>query len=223
MSRLGFLSTVAFGFAFLLLAGCHVSNHRRHPAPVPGPHVSHRPGPPAHANAHGRRRYRYYHDSEVYFDIQTNHWFWISAGTWRSGPSLPRTYKLNRSASVVVEMETNKPYTRHTHFKAKHPRKGHAVGKAPIRITPGKISGKGPAKITPGKVSGKGPIKVTPGKAKPPGKIKVTPAKSKGPVKVTPGKIKLPSPGKAKPKGPPSGKSPSKGKGNSGKGKGKKK
>jgi len=215
MNRIGLLSMASFGIAFLLLAGCHVSTHHGH-RPAPAPHVSHRPGPPAHAKAHGRRRYRYYYDSQVYFDIQTNHWFWISAGTWHSGASLPRTYRLSRSASVVVELETDKPYTKHAHVKTKHPGKGHSAGKAAIKVTPGHI------KLSPGKVKTpiKGAIKVTPGKIKPHGPVKITPGKIKGPgpIKVTPGKIKLPGPIKISPNKP---KGPSKGKGGKGKDEGK--
>jgi len=80
-------------------------------------------GPPDHAPAHGYRakhQYRYYPDSDVYFDTARNVYFYIDKGGWRMAAALPGFIHLP-SGFVTLGMDSDKPYTYHHEHKAKYP------------------------------------------------------------------------------------------------------
>ncbi len=82
-------------------------------------------GPPAHAPAHGYRskhRYYYYPSCSVYFDIDRKVYFYLSGDNWRMMAELPTTLKGKLGHHVTLELETDKPYTRHKEHQKKHPR-----------------------------------------------------------------------------------------------------
>jgi hypothetical protein len=94
------------------------------PQPAPAPQKeSTGKGPPDHAPAHGYRakhQYRYYPDSQVYFDPSRSVYFYIEKGSWRMAASLPSFIGLS-SGFVTLGMDSDKPYTHHHEHKAKHP------------------------------------------------------------------------------------------------------
>ncbi len=83
------------------------------------------PGPPPHAPAYGRRaqhRYRYYPDSEVYYDDDRRVYFYLSGGSWRVSANLPGDISVRLGTrSVEIDMDSDKPYTEHGSHKAKYP------------------------------------------------------------------------------------------------------
>ena len=84
----------------------------------------HRHGPPAHAPAHGHRAkhtYHYYPDSCVYYDTNRGLYFYLQGSNWVATAQLPSHYHLDVSATVMLTLDTDKPYTfYHTH-KNKYP------------------------------------------------------------------------------------------------------
>ena len=73
-------------------------------------------GPPPWAPAHGYRakhRYYYYPTSYVYFDIDRRLYFYMSAGQWRVGASLPAGISIEVGESVLLEMDSDTPYHYH--------------------------------------------------------------------------------------------------------------
>jgi hypothetical protein len=93
-------------------------------------------GPPDHAPAHGyRAKYKYYPDSEVYYDTNRGLYFYYEDGEWHASVSLPRSITLG-TEYVTMELDTDKPYTRHGEHTEKYPPgqgknkgKGKAKGK----------------------------------------------------------------------------------------------
>ena len=79
-------------------------------------HVKHKHkkgGPPAHAPAHGYRakhQYRYYPACKAYHDTDRGLYFYLKGDNWEAGVSLPSHLKANLGASVIIELETDKPY-----------------------------------------------------------------------------------------------------------------
>jgi hypothetical protein len=89
-------------------------------------HGGHEPhgGPPAHAPAHGYRKkhtYRYYPDSEVYFDTSRDVYFYLSGDQWRVSASLPNSIRIGLGDHVVIETDTSQPYEYHKEHKHKYP------------------------------------------------------------------------------------------------------
>jgi hypothetical protein len=85
---------------------------------------SHKGGPPPHAPAHGYRAkqaYRYYPAVEVYFDITKRVYFYLEGSNWKVSASLPNHLATRLGDYVSVEMETDRPYTRHELYKKKFP------------------------------------------------------------------------------------------------------
>ena len=91
--------------------------YRYHPQVVathPGGRKA-RQGPPPWAPAHGHRakhQYRYYSADQVYFDPGRGLWFWLEAGDWRVGASLPAGFRLGGSP-VSLGMDVDQPYQFH--------------------------------------------------------------------------------------------------------------
>jgi hypothetical protein len=81
-------------------------------------------GPPAHAPAHGYRakhRYRYYPSCSVYFDIGRSVYFYLEGDNWRVSVELPNHLQVRLGGSVMIEMESDKPYVEHEVHKQKYP------------------------------------------------------------------------------------------------------
>ena len=79
-------------------------------------------GPPPWAPAHGYRAkhvYQYYPSSDVYFDIYTRNYFYMSGGAWQVSVSLPPTIRIQHDHVVDLELETDKPYLYHEEHHAK--------------------------------------------------------------------------------------------------------
>ena len=79
-----------------------------------------------HAVTIGRHHYVYYGDHDIYFAPESNIYYWMSNGTWQSGPVLPpedRAYVTSRG--VDIELDTDVPYTRHeyvvSHYRHAEP------------------------------------------------------------------------------------------------------
>ena len=94
-------------------------------------------GPPPWAPAHGYRakhRYRYYPQSEVYFDEGRGVYIYYSSGRWQVGVSLPSGIRLEAGDYVTLEMDTDKPYRYHGEVRRHYPpgqlkKKGKGKGK----------------------------------------------------------------------------------------------
>ena len=139
------LSVTALACLFLTApigCGTTVSAKRspvEHRAQVDHPTQVKRPGPPAHAPAHGYRRkfqYRYYPDALVYYAPDRGTYFWFETDQWRVGVELPNDIRVRLGEHVTIELDTDSPY-RHYQKRAKsHPGKKpkHARGKGFSRV-----------------------------------------------------------------------------------------
>ena len=81
-------------------------------------------GPPAHAPAHGNRakyQYHYYPSCSIYFDVSRNLYFYLSGENWKLSAELPSKLKVNLGDHVSLELETDRPYTKHKEHKKKYP------------------------------------------------------------------------------------------------------
>jgi hypothetical protein len=81
-------------------------------------------GPPPHAPAHGYRakyRYRYYPAQSVYFDDGRKIYFYLQANRWRGAATLPNNLHMRLGSYVVIEMNTDKPYTHYKAHKRNYP------------------------------------------------------------------------------------------------------
>jgi hypothetical protein len=81
-------------------------------------------GPPSHAPAHGYRakyHYRYYPGASVYYDAGRRIWFYIKAGDWTFGASLPAGLKAQLGEHVAIGMDEDKPYVRNAEHAAQYP------------------------------------------------------------------------------------------------------
>lgn len=66
--------------------------------------------------------YEYFPNSEVYFSMQNNTYFWHKPdGGWAQGPELPAKYRLENEPSVSLQLSTDKPYERHPEIHAIYP------------------------------------------------------------------------------------------------------
>ncbi|MBL0715404.1 MAG: hypothetical protein JJV98_17080 [Desulfosarcina sp.] len=86
--------------------------------------VAHKQGPPPHAPAHGYRAkhcYRYYSESEVYYDTGRRIYFYIEGGVWASDALLPYQLRMSLGDYETVEMYSDTPYEYHEHkFKKRY-------------------------------------------------------------------------------------------------------
>ncbi len=81
-------------------------------------------GPPSHAPAHGYRAkhtYHYYPNTEVYFDISRELFFYIEGDGWMVSASLPRHLHARLGDYVVIEMDSATPHTHSKKHKEKYP------------------------------------------------------------------------------------------------------
>mgnify|MGYP001814050680 CR=1 FL=1 len=121
------LGLIVFSF-FFLLNGCTTIGRMAETGPGDRNGYEHPPvaktGPPAHAPAHGYRakhRYRYYPSCSVYFDIGRSVYFYLEGDNWRVSVELPNHLRVRLGGSVVVEMDTDRPYLEHKYHKQKYP------------------------------------------------------------------------------------------------------
>jgi hypothetical protein len=81
-------------------------------------------GPPPWAPAHGHRKkyqYRYYPDCSVYFDTGRSLYFYIEADAWVVSVSLPNDLNVRLGGHVIIDLDTDKPYTYYGEHKKKYP------------------------------------------------------------------------------------------------------
>jgi len=72
-----------------------------------------------------KHKYVYYADHDIYFAPDTKTYYWQANGNWQSGVNLPpESRSFVRGNGVAIELDTDKPYTRHdyviAHYKIKH-------------------------------------------------------------------------------------------------------
>ena len=85
-------------------------------------------GPPPWAPAHGHRakhRYLYFPECPAYYDTDRSVYFYIEGANWVFSVSLPDRLSMKVDEHVVLEMDTDKPYTYYNDHKTKYP-PGHA-------------------------------------------------------------------------------------------------
>lgn len=71
--------------------------------------------PPPWAPAHGYRakhQYLYYPSRRIYYEPARSLWFWLDAGNWRVGASLPDRLSRYATRGVSIELDTDRPYER---------------------------------------------------------------------------------------------------------------
>lgn len=98
-------------------------------APPPPPEVivvesAPRRGPPPWAPAHGyraKRGYYYYPGCNVYYRPDDRMWFYLEGDNWRVGAALPSHIRVDFNRSVSLEMDSDRPYSRHRDVAAYYP------------------------------------------------------------------------------------------------------
>lgn len=81
-------------------------------------------GPPDHAPAHGYRakhQYRYYPNSEIYFDTARGMYFYLANGAWKIAATLPLSLSKTLGGHIAIELDSDKPYTDHERHKKQYP------------------------------------------------------------------------------------------------------
>ena len=112
------------GCLLTAMLGCHCHKVVVEERPVCAPAPAPEPGPPPWAPAHGYRakhRYHYYPASYVYFDVGRKVYFHFSGGQWRVSVSLPTEVRIDVGNYVVLEMDTDRPYTYHADVAKRYP------------------------------------------------------------------------------------------------------
>jgi len=71
-----------------------------------------------------KQNYVYYGDHEIYYAPERKTYYWKADGKWQSGPELPMASRsFITSGGVTIELDTNRPYTRHEYVLANHKHK----------------------------------------------------------------------------------------------------
>jgi hypothetical protein len=81
-------------------------------------------GPPPWAPAHGHRakhRYLYFPKCPAYYDTNRSVYFFMEGETWTVSAELPDGFSMKLDEHVLLEMDTDKPYTRYNEHKRKYP------------------------------------------------------------------------------------------------------
>ncbi len=136
------LCVTSLACVFLMATiGCGTSvSVKRSPAEQPA--QVNRPGPPAHAPAHGYRRkfeYHYYPDAAAYYAPDRGTYFWLEADNWRVGVELPDSIRVKLGEHVTIELDADSPYEHHKKHAKSHPGKKpkrankHNHGQSPDR------------------------------------------------------------------------------------------
>lgn len=111
------------------LSGCYLSARGGHghagviAVPPPVTVVS---APPPHAKAYGHRsryHYRYYPDTQVYFDTGRGVYFYLDNGSWTMSVRLPDSLRVDLGSGVSLELETDRPYSYFDEHRKKYPGK----------------------------------------------------------------------------------------------------
>ena len=77
-------------------------------------------GPPPHAPAHGHRAkyaYDYYPDAYVYYCTSRKQYFYLEGDRWVVTVSLPQRVLVRLGTRVVIEMDSERPYTKFSSHK----------------------------------------------------------------------------------------------------------
>lgn len=73
-----------------------------------------------------RRQYIYYGDHDIYFAPETKTYYWQTHGNWQSGAMLPEEDRgYVRTGGVKIELDTDRPYTKHDYVVAHYKHKPH--------------------------------------------------------------------------------------------------
>ncbi|PZX93998.1 hypothetical protein DOS84_08630 [Flavobacterium aquariorum] len=99
------IKTIILFFAFLIGVGSYAVSAQN---------------PPAHAKAHGvKKKYRYYPESNVYFDPVVKKYTYLKGGTWTTVVSLPTTIRLIGSYNDF-DFEGDNPWKENSMHKTKY-------------------------------------------------------------------------------------------------------
>jgi hypothetical protein len=99
------IKTVILFFAFLIGAGTYVTSAQN---------------PPAHAKAHGvKKKYRYYPQSNVYFDPVVKRYTYFSGGRWTTTINLPTSIRLVGSFNDF-DFDGDDPWKENSKHKEKY-------------------------------------------------------------------------------------------------------
>lgn len=87
--------------------------------------------PPSHAKAHGvKKKYRYYPQSNVYFDPSAKKYTYLTGGRWITGLTLPNTIRLTGSFNDF-DFDGDDPWKDNKNHKEKYkPIKSNDIKKA---------------------------------------------------------------------------------------------
>ena len=119
------LTVCALGLFLALASACqetvgHVQGRPSLESPAKGSQVRH--------------QYRYYPDSAVYMDTGRRLFFYRDGGKWLATTILPASVQVDWKNYVVLDLDTDKPYQRHSEIAKKYP------PKSPHALSPGKAA-----------------------------------------------------------------------------------
>ena len=98
------IKTVILCFVFFIVADNYIASAQ----------------PPAHAKAHGvKKKYRYYPESNVYFDPVVKRYTYLNGGKWVTGATLPNTIRLI-GAFNDFDFEGDDPWKENSQHKQKY-------------------------------------------------------------------------------------------------------
>jgi hypothetical protein len=99
------IKTIILFFAFLIGVGTYTISAQN---------------PPAHAKAHGvKKKYRYYPESNVYFDPVVKRYTYLNGGKWVTGATLPNTIRLI-GAFNDFDFDGDDPWKENSQHKEKY-------------------------------------------------------------------------------------------------------
>lgn len=96
-----------------------------------------------------RMKYRYFPDQQVYYNIDMGRWYWLDGGRWADATRLPDPIRLNLTASVIVDLDGDRPREFHNHVVEMYPphRPGaYPPGRPPYPGSRGNGRGDGPGR-----------------------------------------------------------------------------
>lgn len=71
--------------------------------------------------AHRPHQFYYYPEAQVYRDCEANRWYWMEAGQWQFGATLPQTIVLDTKAPFAVELNADDPRADHLTIASEYP------------------------------------------------------------------------------------------------------
>jgi hypothetical protein len=99
------IKTIILFFAFLIGVGSYATYSQN---------------PPAHAKAHGvKKKYRYYPNSNVYFDPAAKKYTYLSGGKWTVGITLPSSIRLTGTYNDF-DFDGDDPWKENSKHKEKY-------------------------------------------------------------------------------------------------------